>query len=479
MALIRVARWLAPALAAGAVWAGLTAPAHAVPVFARQTGHNCQACHISYPELTAYGREFKLNGYTFGTAQPIPLAFAVMAGSTSVSRNGMTVPDGVTVGGTTVDEVCDPCNKMQIGQASLFSGGRISDNLGAFIQWTWVGVAAGADGGGTHSGMDNTELRWVGRYTPEGAGEPELVYGLNINNNLTMQDVWNAVPAWRYPYWGVGTTNLRTGPPGPAAAPFIDGGTVAQRAIGVGGYAWWKKTWYAELSLLRAAEGTLGFLRAGDSPDVAGDALKGWGNPYWRIAYSHDWDYNSIEVGAFGIQAQQHFVDPSSGLPSASTNKFKDWAIDAQYQYNKGEPHVFTAAGSYIHETAEYNAALGTSNPSDTVKELNLRGTYYYDRKYGVSLGYTRLTGSADLNLYAPPVAGDATGTLVPAAGFSTDGSPDSDFWTLELNWLPLQDLRFTVQYIWYNKLNGYKTDYYGNRASDANTLFAGIWFDF
>ena len=45
----------------------LAAPAAmAIPLFARQTGQNCNACHVSFPELTPYGRYFKLSGYTLG-----------------------------------------------------------------------------------------------------------------------------------------------------------------------------------------------------------------------------------------------------------------------------------------------------------------------------------------------------------------------------------------------------------------------------
>src|SRR5215813_1925536 len=40
------------------------APSHAVPSFARQTGFECVSCHLSWPELTSVGREFKLGGYT-------------------------------------------------------------------------------------------------------------------------------------------------------------------------------------------------------------------------------------------------------------------------------------------------------------------------------------------------------------------------------------------------------------------------------
>ena len=36
----------------------------AVPSFARQTGFECINCHLSWPELTSVGRQFKLGGYT-------------------------------------------------------------------------------------------------------------------------------------------------------------------------------------------------------------------------------------------------------------------------------------------------------------------------------------------------------------------------------------------------------------------------------
>src|SRR6185312_8911057 len=37
--------------------------ANAVPSFARQTGLSCNVCHSNPPELTAFGRLFKLRGY--------------------------------------------------------------------------------------------------------------------------------------------------------------------------------------------------------------------------------------------------------------------------------------------------------------------------------------------------------------------------------------------------------------------------------
>src|ERR1022692_5197305 len=46
-------------------------PAQALPLFARQTGMACLACHTVYPELTHFGRMFKLNGYQLDNGKDI------------------------------------------------------------------------------------------------------------------------------------------------------------------------------------------------------------------------------------------------------------------------------------------------------------------------------------------------------------------------------------------------------------------------
>ena len=43
---------------------GVCPEAQAVPSFTRQTGLQCNVCHSNPPELTAFGRKFKLEGYT-------------------------------------------------------------------------------------------------------------------------------------------------------------------------------------------------------------------------------------------------------------------------------------------------------------------------------------------------------------------------------------------------------------------------------
>src|ERR1019366_10242125 len=72
---------LAVALFLGAILICIVSarPAEALPSYARQTGQACAACHNGFPELTPYGRLFKLNGYVFGGGQSDlpPLAMMV------------------------------------------------------------------------------------------------------------------------------------------------------------------------------------------------------------------------------------------------------------------------------------------------------------------------------------------------------------------------------------------------------------------
>src|ERR1700682_3298613 len=49
----------------------VTTPGWAVPSFARQTGMACAACHTVFPELTPFGREFKLNGYVLDNIKQV------------------------------------------------------------------------------------------------------------------------------------------------------------------------------------------------------------------------------------------------------------------------------------------------------------------------------------------------------------------------------------------------------------------------
>src|SRR5215471_18955947 len=73
--------WLAGGALVGGAALLSPRPAEAVPAFAEQTGQPCKACHVGGfgPELTPFGREFKLGGYTLRAHASIPLSAMAIA----------------------------------------------------------------------------------------------------------------------------------------------------------------------------------------------------------------------------------------------------------------------------------------------------------------------------------------------------------------------------------------------------------------
>ena len=83
----------------------------ALPAFARQTGQNCVACHAGgqFPELTPFGRMFKLTGYTMG-ARALPLSV-------------MGVINAASVADTTKSD--DPAADFQKNGSVVFASGSL------------------------------------------------------------------------------------------------------------------------------------------------------------------------------------------------------------------------------------------------------------------------------------------------------------------------------------------------------------------
>jgi hypothetical protein len=152
------------------------------PFYARQTGQPCATCHTAFLELTPFGRRFKLGSYALGGGDWSGPPFAVMLQPT------YTHTEAGQEGGAAPHFGSN--NNFAMQQVSLFTGGRITDNLGAFIQGTYDGV-------GRRFGWDNTDIRFADSVN---VGGHDLLWGVTANNNPTVQDVWNTIPAWRFPY---------------------------------------------------------------------------------------------------------------------------------------------------------------------------------------------------------------------------------------------------------------------------------------
>jgi hypothetical protein len=432
-----------------AILMGFSGLARAIPVFARQTGQNCVACHVGgqFPELTPYGRLFKLTGYTMGS-RTLPLAAMAVVDFTKV-RN----PNFSTGMKDSTDFVKDGQAFVDFG--SVFLAGKITDNLGLMAQATYTVYDHDKTGNGDwvgHMNADNSELRYADRFISPGS---DLIVGAFVNNNPGMQDVWNSSPAWGYPYIG---PKFNLGPP---VVPLLTGATpvgLAQQSVGGGVYAFWDKSLYGEFSMYKTANGPFGFLHPGDNSGLT--RIKD-GAPYWRVAYDKEFGPHNLMIGTSGMNAD---IYENSDV-TQPTDTFQDWGLDAQYQYIL-DPHAITAQVRYLHEKVKFGVPPG-ANSSDTDSQFQLKGTYVYRAKYGADLAYNQVTGSTDTGLYGPA---DVGGSL--------NGSPNTTSWIPEVFWIPTQYVRVGAQYWHYTKFNGASSNYdgFGRNASDNDTLFFYIW---
>jgi len=451
-------------------------PALAIPAFNRQTGQNCVACHAGgqFPDLTPYGRLFKLTGYTIGE-RAVPIAAMAVASYNKTRNTSSADPDFDRAANFPKD------GNLIFQTASVFLGGKITDNLGAFVQVTynnydtqsasdshWIG----------HTSSDNLDLRYADRFIAPGR---DLIVGATMNNNPGVQDVWNSIPAWGY--------NVVPGSSGPGATPLVAGG-LAQNVAGFGAYAYWNRTLYAELSAYRTANGIWSFMSQGFNVDRGDMAMVKGANPYWRLALSREWGAQNAMIGTFGLDAKV-YPDPTD--PAGSTSHYRDVGIDGQYQYIL-DPHAVTVTASYIRERVNYADSLANqpapldpdgslglplTNASDTLRMFRAKAAYVYHAKYGGSLSYFDVTGSTNSALQTSAL--DSEGAIVDGSESVTGnrtGNPATRGWTAEAFWTPVQYLRVGLQYTIFNRFNGASSNYdaFGRNAKDNNTVFVYFW---
>jgi hypothetical protein len=464
----------------------LCSNAVALPQFARQTGQNCVACHAGgqFPELTPYGRLFKLTAYTIGE-RTLPLS---VMGLISNSR----------VADTSKSD--DPKADFQLnGQTilatgSLFLAGKVSDNIGAFTQITYDAYASqSADGSfHGHSNADNIDLRYADRFIND---KRDLIYGLSANNNPSISDPWNTAAAWMQ-YVPV---------PSPTSSRFIDGAApyhgfaAGGNIAGLTAYAFLNKTIYVEMGGYVTSKGVASFMSTG-LDDASTTKLKGV-NPYWRLAWNHEWGAHNLMLGTSGMNARI-YDDPLNTSDPASVHRHQDRQIDAQYQYLL-DPHSVTAQFAYGRNHHRYPAflanqaspfvdgagnALPNTNSEDTTNTLRAKLTYVYGAKYGGSLGFFNLTGTtntANQNSGFDPLLGITSDPAAAApssrVGGNLSGNPATRGLTLETFWLPVQNVRIGAQYTLYTLYNGASRNYdgFGRNARDNNSLFLYLWAAF
>src|SRR5580704_9811561 len=104
-------------LLAIALLAGITNSANAIPAFAEQTRQRCSTCHVGGlgPQLTPFGRQFKLEGYTMraGATFTNPLAGMVVAAFEETQKDQPSAPHYA------------PNDNATLDQASIFLAGGV------------------------------------------------------------------------------------------------------------------------------------------------------------------------------------------------------------------------------------------------------------------------------------------------------------------------------------------------------------------
>ena len=432
------------------LFSGALAPAaRAIPSFARQTKMPCSTCHTQFPELTEFGRMFKLNGYTLSAIEKIEAQDS--AGREELSLNLMPIVSIMAQASLTeLQKRLDGGpngNVLLPDQLSVFLAGAITPKIGAFVQLTYD-----AQSGSLH--LDNTSLRFATQGTL--AGQP-TTFGLSLNNNPTLQDLWNSTPAWGFPYASSSVA------PGSLTSTLIDG-TLAGEVAGLSGFLYWNSAVYAEVGAYRSSP--LGSAQPFDS--TASGIINGVA-PYWRLAYTKQFGDNYLEVGTYGLYAERQ---PGAFVPGGKADSYTDLALDFEYMRPLGRNEL-TVAGTWIHEVRSMDASVAAgaaSVASQSVNEFRVRGTYHLRQAWALSLMPFFSTGTTDPTLYP---AGAVNGSLA--------GSPNTTGLLAEVDYNPWQNARITLQYTAFGKFNGRANNYDGaNRnASDNNTLYLLTWLMF
>ncbi len=492
------------ALAAATLALGVIAQsetADAVPSFARQTGYYCSTCHTAQPELTPFGRQFKLNGYTQGGTRcgDIRKIFGNVDTSPEWSGANLSMwvlPDfnhlSRAIPQASLPNPSFPSNNIfDFSDASMFFNGQIYCNLGIFSQYSYT--STGSPQGTGQIFLDNSELRYTGRMNVAGN---DVLWGVLGNNTPGLQDVWNTMPAWNFPWVPVDVGIF------PLTGTMIEG-TFAQRAYSAGAYVWINSMFYAELTAYRAQEAGMqkatGFNWKDGTPRIDGAA------PYWRLAVEKTWNEQSIMFGTYGMAA--NLMPTTSGsvdingnpLPGADgllvspglTDKVVDVAVDAQYQYI-GPIHAFTARAYMIWERSQIDATFANALPNVIVPNtgpgaqhidqwqtsFNASASYIYDRHVSFTFDYFNAQTSFDNVLYGASnySRGNNDGVMLDLAYIPYPyGGPD--LW-------PWLNARMGILYTHWFEFNGGSTAYNNDgtplrNAKDNDQVFLYSWIDF
>jgi len=413
----------------------------AVPSYSRQTGLSCVTCHYTPLELNAFGRKFKLEGYTFVTKpqvtdekkdhnaglallEALPLSVLFDASYTSTKRSQAGTENG----------------NFQLPQdVGVFFAGAWAEHVGSFAQFTY-------STSNNHFNWDNTDVRYSNSHELFGKS---FTYGATFNNNPTVEDLWNSTPAWGFPFV---STNAA---PTPITTPVLNQ-RLAQDVAGFGGFGMFDEHFYVAGAVYRSEH--LGGAQPNPGSSFTFN-IRGVA-PYWRVAWQTATKNNNLEIGTYGIH-----VKTSPGTVVGLMDSYTDYAFDVQYErvIPQFRNDVIVFRGTYIRENSSLAATFangGALFPRHHLNTVQGNITYHYGNKLSGTIAGFGTNGTPDPLLF-PQAA--VTG--------SANGDPRSTGYILSVSWWPQQNIDLTAQYTGYLRFNGAQNNYDGlKRNASANS---------
>jgi hypothetical protein len=441
-------------------------PANALPSYAAQTGQSCTGCHIGGfgPQLTPYGRAFKIAGYTQGGGEgwraQIPFSGMALGSFTHTDSNQ---PSNSLPG-------YGNNNNFNLDQVSGFIAGGFGEHSGALVQ-----ITSNNNANTIH--LDNTDIR---PYTTlfNVLDDRDLRVGFTVNNAPTVQDPYNTTFAWGYPFVSSALA------PTPAAQPVL-AGAFGGNSIGATAYAWFDKKFYLEAGGYNTQSHYL-LGRTGNNFVVG--STDGTA-PYVRAAYEVDWSDQAAHVGFIFFQTGVNpLTGPRDSAAPFGQDHYSDYAFDASYQYLGTGKHIAMVQGIYVHEDQNLvGTAANNNNTNGTafgsryhLDQVRMNTSYWFENTYGATFAWQRTWGPANPVLFAAnPITG------------SNNGKPDTNAFILEADWVPFgkddswlapnANLKLGLQYTIYTLFNGGGTNYdgFGRNANANNTLYLFAWLAF
>jgi len=418
----------------------------AVPSYARQTGLPCSGCHYAPPELNPAGRKFKLLGYVDRDKEK---PGAELKDDSKSHHAGLDILSTLPLSAmfeTSLTSTKTPQPGAQNGSfefpqdLTVFFAGAWASHVGSFLQVTY-------NVQNDHFSIDNTDIRYANKKT---VGGKDLVYGVTLNNNPGVEDLWNDTPAWGFPWIASDSA------PTPTATPIL-AGPLAQDVAGIGAYTMWDDHLYAAGTIYRsdhvgAPQPNSG---SGANFNIRGVA------PYWRVAWQQLTPKTQYEIGTYGMH-----VASTPGAVVGLQDAYTDVAVDVQIDRTVVRKDVFSLRGTYIRENSTLAATFAAGGAQQSIHHLGTlmaNAEYHFGNRLSGTLGWFDTGGTVDPLLYAQS-----------AVSGSANGNPRGAGYIVNFSVFPMQNIQLGVQYTGYTRFNGAAVNYdgAGRLASGNNAVY-------